>query len=102
MLKTPLFGHLNINSIRNKFDTLDNIVKAFDIFLISESKLDNTFPINQFAIGVHKVFRRDRNRFGCALILHINENTPCKPLSNHLMLSDLELMAFELHQSKRK
>ena len=64
MLKTPLFGHLNINSIRNKFDTLDNIVKAFDIFLISESKLDNTFPINQFAIGGYKIFRRDRNCYG--------------------------------------
>ena len=64
MLKTPLFGHLNINSIRNKFDTLDNIVKAFDIFLISESKLDNTFPINQFAIGGYKIFRHDRNCYG--------------------------------------
>ena len=72
MLKTPLFGHLNINSIRNKFDTLDNIVKAFDIFLISESKLDNTFPINQFAIGGYKIFRRDRNRYGGGLILYIN------------------------------
>ena len=100
--KNTTFSHVNINSIRNKFHTLDNIVKILDVFLISESKLDNTFPINQFAIGVHKVFRRDRNRFGGALILHINENTPCKPLSNHLMLSDLELMAFELYHSKRK
>ena len=50
--KNTIIGHLNINSIINKFDNLDNIVKAFDIFLISESKLDNTFPINQIAIGV--------------------------------------------------
>ena len=100
--KNTIIGHLNINSIRNKFDTLDNVVKAFDIFLISESKLDNTFPINQFAVGGYKVFRRDRNRFGGGLILYINENIPCKPLSNHPMFSDLELMAFELHQSKRK
>ena len=50
--KNTIIGHLNINSIRNKFDTLDNVVKAFDIFLISESKLDNTFPLNQFAIGL--------------------------------------------------
>ena len=95
-------GHLNINSIRNKFGTLDNIVKASDIFFISELKLDNTFPINQFAIGGHKVFRRDRNQFGDGLILYINENIPCKPLSNHTMFSDLELMTFELHQNKRK
>ena len=50
--KNTIIGHFNINSIRNKFDTLDNVVKALDIFLISESKLDNTFPINQIAIGV--------------------------------------------------
>ena len=65
-------------------------------------ELDNTFPINQFAIGGYKIFRRDRNHFAGGLILYINENIPCKPLSNHPMFSDLELMAFELHQSKQK
>ena len=39
------FGHLNINSLRNKFDQLTEMVKVFvDIFLISESKLDDSFP----------------------------------------------------------
>ena len=94
--------HLNINSISNKFDALDETVKAFYIFLISESKLDNTFPINQFIIRVYKVFRQDRNRFRGGLILYVNENIPCKPLTDHPVYSDLELMAFEIHQSKRK
>ena len=57
--KNTIIGHLNINSVRNKFDNLHNLVKAFDIFLFSESKLDNTLPINQFATGGYKVFRRD-------------------------------------------
>ena len=100
--KKTIICHLNVNSIRNKFDTLDKIVKVFDIFLISESKLENTFPINQFSIRGYKVFRRDRNRFGGGLILYVNENIPCKPLTDHSLFSDLELMAFELHQSKRK
>ena len=65
-------------------------------------KLDNTFPINQFAIGGHKVFRRDCNQFGDGLMLYINKNIPCKPLSNHTMFSDLEFMTFEFHQSKQK
>ena len=39
------FGHLNINYLRNKFDQLTEMVKGFvDIFLISESKLDDSFP----------------------------------------------------------
>ena len=61
-----------INSIRNKFILAERIVKAFDLFLISESKLNGTFPTNQFHIFGFKVFRRDRNRFGGGLILYIN------------------------------
>ena len=68
-----IVGHLNINSIRNKFIFAESIVKAFDLFLISESKLDSSFPMNQFYIFGFKVFRRDRNRFGGGLISYINE-----------------------------
>ena len=100
--KNTIFCHLNINSIRNKFDTLDEIVKAFYIFPISESKSDNTFPINQFSVRDYKVSRRDRNRFGGSLILYVNENIPCKPLTDYPVFSDLELMAYELHQSKHQ
>ena len=94
--------HLNINSIRNKFGTLDEIVKAFNIFLISQSKLDNTFPINQFSIRGYKIFKRDRNRFGGGVILYTKENIPWTSLTDHPVFSDLQLMAFEFHQSKRK
>ena len=38
------FGHLKINSLSNKFDQLTEMVKGFvDIFLVSESKLDDSF-----------------------------------------------------------
>ena len=43
-----MIGHLNINSMRSKFVLAENNIKAFDIFLISESKLVCTFPLNQF------------------------------------------------------
>ena len=48
------------------------------------------------------MFRRNRNHFEGGLILYINENIPCKTLTDHPVFSDLELMLFELHQSKRK
>ena len=70
--KSIIVGHLNINSIGNKFILAESIVKAFDLFLISESKLDSTFPMNQFHIFCFKAFRRHRNRFGGGLILYIN------------------------------
>ena len=59
-----IVGHMNINSIRNKFDMIAETIANFDIFLISESKIDSTFPNMQFKINVYKLFRRDRNRFG--------------------------------------
>ena len=48
-LNKLIFSHLNINSIRNKFDILADIIKdKIDILMISESKVDNSFPDGQF------------------------------------------------------
>ena len=95
--KSIIVDHLNINSIRNKFILVESIVKAFDLFLISESKLDSTFPMNQFHIFGFKVFRRDRNRFGGGLILYITENILCRPLNDYPIFPNLELIATEIH-----
>ena len=35
-------------------------------------------------------------------MLYINENIPCRLLNEHPKFPDLELILFELHQSKRK
>ena len=40
-----IMAHMNINSLRNKFDMLTNSVsECIDILMISETKLDDTFP----------------------------------------------------------
>ena len=47
--KRLVIGHININSIRNKFEALKEIVNDnVDILMISETKLDDSFPIYQF------------------------------------------------------
>ena len=44
-------GHLNINPIRNKSDALPLIVKNnVDILMISETKLNDSFPISPFLL----------------------------------------------------
>ena len=54
--KNVIFGHLNINSLRNKFVSISELIKGkIDIFLINEIKLDESFPSNQFAITAWKV-----------------------------------------------
>ena len=79
-----IIGHLNINSFRNKFVFVEDIIKLLNVFLVSESKLDHTFPSNQIKINGYKVFRLDLNRFEGGLILYINENIACKPLQERV------------------
>ena len=39
------FGHLNVNSICNKFVSIQELIqRTFDLFLISETKIDDLFP----------------------------------------------------------
>ena len=68
------------------------------MFLVSESKLDHTFPIDQFRINVYKFFRLDRNRLGAELFLYMNEDIPCKPLQVHEHLPNCKVNAIEFYQ----
>ena len=53
--KKVTLGHLNINSIPNKFEGIMGIVKNnLDVFLLSETKIDGTFPDSQFYFGYRK------------------------------------------------
>ena len=46
-----IFAQLNINSIRNKFDFLADIIKDnFVILMISETKEDDSFQDGQFSL----------------------------------------------------
>ena len=44
-INRPIIGQLNINSIRNKFHFFESeACKHLDILLISEAKIDESFP----------------------------------------------------------
>ena len=65
-LNRILIGHLNINSLRNKFEILvSSIAVNLDILMISETKLDESFPVSQFLIpGFDNPIRLDRSSSG--------------------------------------
>ena len=58
-----IIAHLNINSLRNKFEFLISLIDDnIDILMISETKLDQSFPTNQFMINGFSIpFRLDPN-----------------------------------------
>ena len=50
-----------------------------DILVVTESKLDDTFPDSQFHIPGYKVpFRKDRNELGGGIIVFARDDIPCK------------------------
>ena len=57
--KNITFSYLNVNSIRNKFDSVRAaLVDYVDILIAAETKINESFPNGQFAIdGFHKPLR---------------------------------------------
>ena len=95
--KNLFFGHLNVNSIRNKFVSIQELIKrTFDIFLISETKIDDSFPNAQFKIEGYKTFRKDRDAFGGGLLFYVNEKLNCRSLESCLPNTIIEILPLEL------
>ena len=67
-----ILDHVNINSIRNKLDSLAYMLdKNIEIFLISKMKLDDSFPLAQCKIeGFTTRYKYDRNDKRWSSIVH--------------------------------
>ena len=81
-------AQLNINSIRNKFESLKKIVSTnVDILLVCGTKLDLSFPKAQFHIhGFGEPYRFDRNGKGGGILLYIRDNIPSKLTESKIFL----------------
>ena len=57
------FGHLNVNSIRNKFVSIQELIKrTFDLLLISETKIDDLNPNAQCLENASQIIWRIFNQ----------------------------------------
>ena len=81
-----VIAQLNINSLRNKFASLSTMIKDYvDLLLISETKIDSSFPTAQFHIDGYTIHRRDRDENGGGLLLYV---------PSALLKTDSEIEAF--------
>ena len=80
-----LIGHLNINAIANKFDALKVIIaNRLDVLVLVETKLDDSFPEQQFKIdGYKKPYRYDRNSNGGGVLIYVRKDIPSIQLKKH-------------------
>ena len=96
--------HLNINSIRNKFELFSSLIGGkMDILMISETKLNVTFPTNQFFIqGYSTGNRMDRNDKGGGIMLFVKDGIIIFPLGRYSSPVDFETFCIELNLRNKK
>ena len=101
-----LIHHLNINSFRYKFNETCHILyeSLADILVISETKLNDSFPTAQFHVPNFSIYRKDRNCYGGGLVVYINSLFPhcLRNDFNDLFCDGIEGLVFEVNIKKRK
>ena len=88
--KNVFLGHLNVNSLRNKFESLNELIK--DIFLWSESKLDSSSSDSQFLVPGYRIVKKGQNKNGGVL----------KTLKRNNYQKKLEIILLEINLVKMK
>ena len=92
-LKNPnrlICAHLNINFLGNKIDLLIDIIKNnIDMLIISETKLDSSFPNGQFQIySYSESYRFDRNGNGGGILVFNREDIPTKLIDSQMKIEE--------------
>ena len=102
--KNIIFSYININSIRNKFENLCDIVgKNVDVLSIAETKLDSSFPNAQFLLpGFHEPLRLDINHRSGELLVYIKASLPSKILTKFKLPINIQIIPFEINLRKEK
>ena len=87
-------AQINIDSLRNKFSFLCEAVRGnIDILLVTETKLNSSFPSAQFQMqGYTTPYRLDRNANGGGLLFYVTEDIPSKKIDNVDFDTGLEAM----------
>ena len=95
-------AHININSLRNKFNTLTNSVMEYiDILMISEAKLDGTFPQVLYHLrDFSNSYLWDKNSHGCGILVYVRDSILSNLVKLDQKIENLEGSLTELEFSK--
>ena len=79
------------------------ILGKIDILVITETKTDSTFPLNQFAMQCYsKPYRFDRNRNGGGVFIYVREDISSRELKTRNTPEDIESIFVEINMIKTK
>ena len=99
-----IIGHININSIRKKFESLVKYVgNNIDILMVSETKIDDTFPESQFLMeGFSTPCRLDWTAKCGGILLCIRQDIPSKYIKKPTVNQSFEGFFVELNLRSKK
>ena len=99
-----IIGNLNSNSLSSKFSQLKVLIQGkIEILIITETRLDRNFLLEQFVIsGYSKPYRLDRNRSWGGVIIYIREDIPSKELRFFNISENVEGIFVEINLFKAK
>ena len=103
-LNNVIIAQLNINSLRNKFHALKEMINGnIDILVLTETKLDGTFPRSQFRIPGYRVpYRKDRDTHGGGVMIYVREDIPSDILRKHVLEENIEAIFIQVNLKKFK
>ena len=98
-------AHININSVRNKFENITDLLEEnlIDLLAITESKLDDSFTNSQFHRDGFKLYRNDRNKNGGGIMFYVRSDIPHR-IRNELNCNTefVESLIVETHWKNEK
>ena len=102
--KNVILSYLNMNSIRNKFENLREIIKHnLDVLAVAETKIDASFPSPQFFLeGYHSPYRLDISGKSGGLLVYVKAAIPSRQLSLSKFQFRIQALPFELNLRKEK
>ena len=101
LLKKADIPVVKIRNITADYSVFESI--SLDILMISETKLDESFPVSQFLIpGFENPIHLDRSSSGGGIILHIREGIPFKLLRSNGLSANTKAFLVEVKINKNK
>ena len=79
--ENAIIAYLNLNSLRYKINDLRNFFQdpPLAYLVLSETKLDSSFPAAQFHIPGYQIrARRDQNKYGGGVIKYVKKGVICQ------------------------
>ena len=91
--KNVFLETFHVSLLWNRFESLNELIKdTFDVFLMSESKLDSTFSDSQFSIPNYCIVWKNWNKNGGGILFYIKEEV----IEHKQLFGDLEILTLKI------